>query len=75
MATGLSITLVKVNGFAQYTCVNCGVASEGSHVSLELDALSNDALEIAVRNMSNSNMPVGWASYAHNAFKCPNCKT
>ena len=77
----LAVQTVTVRGRAAYSCDRCGRVSLGSLVTLNLQQVADIAA--ATRNLSNQNMPVGWASYyrtkqVHDRFavdehRCPTC--
>ncbi len=58
-----------------FTCNTCGVEGVGDR-TLRVEAHSKeDVLTLASRHRANPHaMPVGWASYGNDIFRCEGCK-
>jgi hypothetical protein len=57
-----------------YTCAGCGTSQQGTtaHFYCETTQGLEKFLHSPPRRAHD--MPVGWASYAHDKFRCPRCK-
>lgn len=63
-----------------YTCAVCNVQQAGDRrLTCEGEFSSSAELLIAAEELHKNNppfaMPIGWASYGNNQFKCPRCST
>lgn len=69
--------VAEVKVLPVYTCGECGRTEAGDTQSAVFDESSlEDLVEMLYRmNPRPAHMPVGWASYGVNEYKCDKCMT
>lgn len=75
----LVFATVSAKARSYWTCDGCLTRAQGSTVRVESTDLNHspgqmgEAMVRLSSNISNQNMPVGWASYVGSRHLCPKC--